>query len=1070
MLPEAGQIVRVRSRQYLVEEVVEPPQAGQDTLVRLSCLEDDAQGTEIQVLWEREVDCQVRSESSWKEIAKRGFDRPSLFAAYLNALRWNCVTATEPKLFQAPYRAGIQIHAYQLEPLRKALLLPRVNLFIADDVGLGKTIEAGLILREMILRQKVREVVVACPPSVVLQWKDELESRFGLTFVVFDRKFVLARRRERGYSVNPWKTHTRFIVSHSLLRDEAYAGPLRDALGDFKSGSLLILDEAHNAAPATGSRYAIDSEFTKTVRQIAPRFEHRLFLSATPHNGHSNSFAALLEILDPQRFCRGVAVRGQVHLDAVMVRRLKEDLREIEGGFPKRIPVQVDIAGLSADAPELLLSRLLDEYAELRERRLADATRSQQVASALVLSSLQKRLLSSFEAFHRTLRVHRRTVERQAREAETQRPGPSPDPRQLTLLEEAPGGDDDRAEVPEDQVQDEEDAQMEAATAATLSRGKGPASLLTRELDIVERMFKAADEARGVPDRRIVWIANWARENLCPRGRWNDRRLLIFTEYADTKRYLDQQLRAAIVGTDRADQRIRTFHGGMDEESREEVKRAFNSDPREHPLRILIATDAAREGVNLQNHCADLIHFDLPWNPSRLEQRNGRIDRKLQSAAEVRCCYFYYPQRAEDRVLQALVKKTETIRRELGSLSHVLERRVSRALSGGIRHRETVRIVKAIEDESLSAEARATVEEELESARERRTELKGEIQVLQGMLKSAEEHIGFDEDHFRDAINQSLGMLGSEGLQPLESHEMWTFPALDQRPGADPTWMETLDTLRVPRRRDEKPWEWRKTAPLRTIVFKAPQRMDEGLVHLHLEHRLAQRLLGRFLAQGFIHEDLSRACVSLTKDPLPRVVLFGRLSLYGPGAARLHDEVVAVAARWIDPEVRKGALRPFAAEDRSSTLDLLAVSLGKPSIHRVPKEALKGLASSVERDVRELGEVFSRQGETVAERAIEKLRSRGEKEARDMAKILDAQRERIDKTISKTDQQTLIAFKDYDADEKRQLDADRKHWRKRLAALAKEREEEPARIRLAYEVKARRAEIVGIAYLWPESG
>jgi SNF2 family DNA or RNA helicase len=117
--------------------------------------------------------------------------------------------------------------AYQLEPLRKALLLPRVNLFIADDVGLGKTIEAGLILRELLIRQKVRRVLVAAPPSMLLQWRDELESRFGLSFVIFDRDYVARIRRERGYSANPWRSHSHFLISHALIRDESYKELLR---------------------------------------------------------------------------------------------------------------------------------------------------------------------------------------------------------------------------------------------------------------------------------------------------------------------------------------------------------------------------------------------------------------------------------------------------------------------------------------------------------------------------------------------------------------------------------------------------------------------------------------------------------------------------------------------------------------------------------------------------------------------------------------------------------------------------------------------------------------------------
>lgn len=225
ILLSPGQIVYVRSRQFLVEEVIPAPVATGDTLVRLACLEDDAQGEALEVFWEREIDARLMETSSWEAVAYKGFDNPRFFSAYLHALRWNCVTSTEPKLFQAPYRAGIEVKAYQLEPLRKALRMPRVNLFIADDVGLGKTIEAGLILREMLMRQRIKRVVISCPPSVVRQWQEEMESRFGLTFTVFDREFVATKRRQRGYGINPWKTHNRFIISHALLRDETYAAP-----------------------------------------------------------------------------------------------------------------------------------------------------------------------------------------------------------------------------------------------------------------------------------------------------------------------------------------------------------------------------------------------------------------------------------------------------------------------------------------------------------------------------------------------------------------------------------------------------------------------------------------------------------------------------------------------------------------------------------------------------------------------------------------------------------------------------------------------------------------------------
>jgi superfamily II DNA or RNA helicase len=931
-----------------------------------------------------------------------------------------------------------------------------VNLFIADDVGLGKTIEAGLIVRELLLRQKVRRIVVCCPASVLRQWRDELQERFGLSFVIYDRQYMLDMRRERGYGVNPWTTHSRFVLSHSLLRDEVHVGPLRAWLGDFQPGSLLILDEAHNAAPASGAKYAIDSILTRVVRDLAPRFEHRLFLTATPHNGHSNSFAALLELLDPQRFCRGVPVKSTKLLDDVMVRRLKSDLRALEGGFPERHVVQVDIDGLPADAPELQLMQLLNDYAEARSARLHDETRTIQNAAALVTTSLQKRLLSSIEAFARTLAVHRRGVERATAEAR-KKSLPS-----LPLLEGAPGADDDRAELPEEEVAAEEDAQMETASVAT-----GSAVEKTTEGTLLLQMTEIAEAARGAADPRVKKLIVWIRENLLTDGRWNDRRVLIFTEYTDTKRYLEQQLRAALASLSGSESRLATFHGGMNEASRDEINRAFNADPARHPLRILIATDAAREGVNLQNHCADLFHFDVPWNPGRMEQRNGRIDRKLQRAAEVRCHYFFHRQRPEDRVLQALVRKTETIQKELGSLSPVLDRRLERLIGGGIRRKDADGMAAAIASEATRDDERATIEEELEATRERSQQLGKQIDQLRSMLEDSHEALGFEETAFRDALSSSLELLGAEPLRPLKDGNGWRFPALDQRAGADPTWADTLDSLRPAREKDEKPWDWRRRPP-RPVVFADPQNLDQEVVHLHLEHRVVQRLLGRFRAQGFVHDDLSRACLGQTKDPVPRVILLGRLSLHGPGAARLHDELLTVAARWTDVEGRKAPLKPFAAEAEAKAVDLLEDSLLSTPADAIDDTVRQRLLAGLGRDMADLLPALRERAEALAAKARDKLAARGDKEAQDMAALLAGQRERIRQTLAKSESpQMSLGF---DADEKRQLDADRRHQNKRLNELEREELTEPQRIRAGYEVRAHRVEPVGIVYLWPVSG
>ena len=233
----------------------------------------------------------------------------------------------------------------------------------------------------------------------------------------------------------------------------------------------MILDEAHNAAPSSGIRYAIDSQITRTIRDISPRFEHRLFLSATPHNGHSNSFAALLEILDPQRFCRGVRVLKR-QLDDIMVRRLKSDIRELEGGFPKRTVVQIDIDGLPDNAPELVLAEKLDAYRLEREKRLASETRSKQTAGALVIGGLQKRLLSSIEAFAKTLAVHRKSVERmieEAQEAEELSRARIADLEQMTT-----GIDPDSIEVEGDAIEDEEQFdQVEFELNERMEKGDG---------------------------------------------------------------------------------------------------------------------------------------------------------------------------------------------------------------------------------------------------------------------------------------------------------------------------------------------------------------------------------------------------------------------------------------------------------------------------------------------------------------------------------------------------------------------------------------------------------------------
>ena len=382
MQPQLGDFVRVRNRRWLVEDVSDLG----DSLhtLTLAGIDDDTQGELTEVVWDAELDAQRLSHDDWPSLLRGAAEDPEVFSAYLRTIKWNTATAADRDLLQAPFRAGIRLDAYQLLPLRKALRLPRVNLLIADDVGLGKTIEAGLVVRELLLRRRIDYIVVAAPAGMVRQWQDELEAKFGLAFTIVDREYLADLRRERGFGTNPWEMGSRFIVSHNLFVDETYMAGLRDLLGDFRARALLILDEAHHAAPAHGARYAVDSQFTKAMRALASRFEHRLFLTATPHNGHSNSFSSLLEMLDPQRFTRGVKVRPR-DLESVMVRRLKADLRHFGEPFAERIVDPIVIDNLPADSPELVLPRLLAAYGETLLARAArrGPQRAMQVRTAV---------------------------------------------------------------------------------------------------------------------------------------------------------------------------------------------------------------------------------------------------------------------------------------------------------------------------------------------------------------------------------------------------------------------------------------------------------------------------------------------------------------------------------------------------------------------------------------------------------------------------------------------------------------------------------------------------------------
>ena len=326
---------------------------------------------------------------------------------------------------------------------------------------------------------------------------------------------------------------------------------------------------------------------------------------------------------------------------------------------------------------------------------------------------------------------------------------------------------------------------------------------------------------------------------------------------------------------------------------------------------------------------------------------------------------------------------------------------------------------------------------------------------------------------FREALSCSLELLGAPPLTERKDEEgrpVWTFPALDRRAATDPSWAATLDTLRVPRKSDQKLVDWRRVAPIRPVVFEDAGVLSEDTVHLHLEQRVAQRLLARFRSQGFIHHDLSRACLAQTKDSIPRVVLLGRLSLYGRRAERLHEELVPVTARWSEPALRREPLRPYAREAEARTLSLLDDSLGGTGA--APNEVVqRRLLDAAPRDIEELLRHLEPRAEESARDAAEALRQRGEREARLLHDTLQRQRSRVMEEIERYRQESKQIALDWGDDEegRRQLEANARHWERRLSHFDADLQREPERVRRFYDIQLTRVEPVGLAYLWPET-
>lgn len=1038
-IPEQGQIVRVRQRLYSVIDVrlsvlLNGSHRDGAHLVNLASVEDDALGEGLQVIWENEVGTQIieRAELPTPD----GVDTPERLDAFLDAVRWGAASQADRAALQAPFRSGIELNDYQLNPLVRALRMPRVSLLIADDVGLGKTIEAGLVMQELITRNRARTVLVVCPSGLQFHWRDQMREKFGLEFRIVDSDSMRQLRRSRGIHVNPWAHFPRLITSMDFIKRER---PKRLFLECVQGKpvyprpfDILVLDEAHNVAPSGRGEYAIDSQRTQIIRQIVPFFEHHLFLSATPHNGFQESFSALLELLDNQRFARGIPP-DRKQLDLVMVRRLKSDLRDDLGRnrFPPRRLQVLEVAYTEAERD---VHRWLREYTESRRERAQ--TGEERYAAEFVLKLLKKRLLSSPEAFRLTLKRHLETINT------ARRKGPDAARPVMGILRRQ------IAQAEEDYADDQE---YESATEGAVSAAGAAFSPPTPdERNLLQQMQTWAETTRDQRDSKTLTLIQWLREVVKPDRVWNDERVILFTEYRATQKWLQQILISEGMGDP---ERLKLIYGGMDVEEREQIKNAFQAAPgSDNKLRILLATDAASEGIDLQKYCHRLVHLEIPWNPNRMEQRNGRIDRMGQqfppeiyhfapkgyqsAGADMELSASVGELEGDLEFLMRAVEKVQQIREDLmGKVGEVIAGQVEEAMLG-VRRR--------LDLDTVSAATRPA--RELIGLEHRKRQLNEQIQKQIREFYTKRHALRLTPHHIQEVVRVGMEIAGQPALQPAAGKpEAWSVPPLKG------TWNQAKEGLIHPFTGEERP-----------IVFDPAMVKDDGVVLAHLNHPLV--LLSQRLLRAEVWSPggkLKRVTARVVPDhalEAPTLAAYARLLVVGGGRYRLHEELIE--AGGIVTFGNRISFRRMNVSDLNKALEASTQTLPPaPMIEAFSEnwESLRTpLREALEARVRDRIETLKGQ-----------LQERAEQEAKDVAAILTELGNSIRAKLESPEllQPYLPGFSRAE-EEQYYRDLDSLHAK--LKRIPEEIEAEQAVISQRYEALTERLFPVAVTFLVPE--
>jgi len=572
-------------------------------------------------------------------------------------------------------------------------MLPRqpLRFLLADDPGAGKTIMAGLLIRELMIRGDLSRCLIVCPGSLAEQWQEELADKFHLYFQFLNNSSVWNSNNSNPFQ----RTPLAIARLDKLARDEELQAQLKQSEWD-----LIVCDEAHKMS---ATFFGGEVKFTKRYRlgQLLGQItRHFLLMTATPHNGKEEDFQLFMALIDQDRF-EG-RFRDGVHegdVSDLMRRVVKEQLLKFDSTplFPERraYTVPYELSPLERDLYDQVTAYVREQFN--RAENLENNGRQRTVGFALTV--LQRRLASSTEAIYQSLRRRRERLETRLQEAEQM--------ARLAVWSETvplPFGDD-QEEVDEDDFTAEELEDLEgtvidqATTARTIEE-------LRLEIQVLRDLETLARRAREGDDRKWRELRGLLEEEKEMRDAQDNRRkLVIFTEHKDTLIYLAQQIRQ-LLGRAEA---VVSIRGGMNQKERRAVEAAFRNDP---AVQVLVATDAAGEGINLQKAHL-MVNYDLPWNPNRLEQRFGRIHRIGQKEV----CHLWNLVAAATRegdVYQTLLRKLEAERKTLkGAVFDVL----GKAIDGTELRRLMIQAIRYGEQPEVQAQLHQALESALDHDR-----------------------------------------------------------------------------------------------------------------------------------------------------------------------------------------------------------------------------------------------------------------------------------------------------------------------------------------------------------------